>query len=277
MADNKWTKPANPPPPLFLGEKERDLVKQVNDELLERVVGQAITYLPISEEFTNYHPLYGEAINKSFNSPVRVYALIEYDGLTTITENYGLDKSNSITVNFHSRRLQADQNLFVREGDYVQYGSSFYEIVTLKENRQLFGLVDHLFQIKATCIKTRKGILNLNILPTEIISAITEAASAECPESSSSSSTSASPTSVVRVVYSKTAASNIPADTALNSLLGAPAFIIKESTAVYLNGMRNQLSDTAGSSDFYIIGGVLYNDEEISSGNLLHVETLTLV
>lgn len=275
MADNKWTKPANPPPPLFLGEKERDLVKQVNDELLERVVGQAITYLPISEEFTNYHPLYGEAINKSFNSPVRVYALIEYDGLTTITENYGLDKSNSITVNFHSRRLQADQNLFVREGDYVQYGSSFYEIVTLKENRQLFGQVDHLFQIKATCIKTRKGILNLNILPTEIISAITEAASAECPESSSS--TSASPTSIVRVVYSKTAASSIPADTALNSLLGSPAFIIKESTAVYLNGMRNQLSGTAGLSDFYIIGGVLYNDEEISSGNLLCVETLTLV
>lgn len=275
MADNKWTKPANPPPPLFLGEKERDLVKQVNDELLERVVGQAITYLPISEEFTNYHPLYGEAINKSFNSPVRVYALIEYDGLTTITENYGLDKSNSITVNFHSRRLQADQNLFVREGDYVQYGSSFYEIVTLKENRQLFGQVDHLFQIKATCIKTRKGILNLNILPTEIISAITEAASAECPESSSS--TSASPTSIVRVVYSEVAASSIPAHTALNGFLGAPAFIIQEATATYLNGMRSQLSDAAGTSDFYIIDGVLYNDGDISSGNLLHVETLTLV
>ena len=24
---NKWSQPTNPPPPLFLGEKERDLVK----------------------------------------------------------------------------------------------------------------------------------------------------------------------------------------------------------------------------------------------------------
>ena len=44
MADNKWTRPENPPPPLFLGNKERDLVKQVNDELIERVIGQTVVY-----------------------------------------------------------------------------------------------------------------------------------------------------------------------------------------------------------------------------------------
>ena len=38
MADNKWKQPGNPPPPLFTGKKERDLVKQVNDELAERVI-----------------------------------------------------------------------------------------------------------------------------------------------------------------------------------------------------------------------------------------------
>lgn len=273
--DNKWSRPSNPPPPLFLGEKERNLVKQVNDELLERVIGQAILYLPLSMERTNYHPLYGEAIEKNFLPPVRVYALVEFDGIETVAENYGLDKTHSITVRFHERRLFEDQNLYVREGDYVQYGTSFFEIVKLKEGRQLFGQVDHLFQIEATCIKTRKGLLNLNILPTETISAITEATSAECPESSSS--TSASPTSIVRVAYSEDLVSDIPADTALNGLLSAPAFIIKEATAVYLNGMRTQLSDTAGTSDFYIIDGVLYNDEEIFSGDLLCVETLTLV
>ena len=30
---NKWNQPAAPPPPMFFGKKERDLVKQVNDEL----------------------------------------------------------------------------------------------------------------------------------------------------------------------------------------------------------------------------------------------------
>ena len=75
---DKWTQPSQPPPPLFLGEKERDLVKQVNDELIERVIGQAIVYYPIDIERTNYHSLYNEAIVKTFLSPVRVYALIEF-------------------------------------------------------------------------------------------------------------------------------------------------------------------------------------------------------
>ncbi len=43
MAD-EWKKPKSPPPPLFLGKKERDLVKQVNDELIEKVIGQQILY-----------------------------------------------------------------------------------------------------------------------------------------------------------------------------------------------------------------------------------------
>ena len=49
MSD-KWKQPAQPPPPLFVGKKERDLVKQVNDELIERVVGQQVVYYPISLE-----------------------------------------------------------------------------------------------------------------------------------------------------------------------------------------------------------------------------------
>ena len=32
MADDKWEKLDAPPPPMFLGEKERNLVKQVNDD-----------------------------------------------------------------------------------------------------------------------------------------------------------------------------------------------------------------------------------------------------
>ena len=55
MSDkDKWSQPSAPPPPLFLGEKERDLVKQVNDELIERVIGQQVLYYPLSLEHTDY-------------------------------------------------------------------------------------------------------------------------------------------------------------------------------------------------------------------------------
>ena len=161
MADNKWSKPASPPPPLFLGEKERNLVKQVNDEIIERVIGQQVLYFPIDIARTNFHPVYGEAIEKSFLHPVRVYALVEYGGVeTSFLDSIGLDEKEGITVNFHRRRLTEDQDLFVREGDFVRYGSDFYEIVKLTEPKQLFGQIEHRFEITAMCIDARDGLFN---------------------------------------------------------------------------------------------------------------------
>ena len=158
--DKKWQQPKNPPPPLFLGKKERDLVKQVNDELIERVIGQQILYYPVSLEHTNFHSLYGEAINKTFLPPVRVYALVEWEGIETETVNYGLDKKSSIMVHFHKRRLTEDQDLYVREGDFVLYGDIYYEIVTLSEPRQIFGQIDHKMEITARCTRAREGVFD---------------------------------------------------------------------------------------------------------------------
>ena len=157
MSDNEWTQPTQPPPPLFLGEKERNLVKQVNDELIERVIGQGIFYYPISMEHTNFHSLYGEAIEKTFLPPVRVYALIMWEGYVTETTNLGIDRRPSILVHFHKRRVTEDQDLFVREGDFVKYGDTYYEIVQLNEPKQIFGQVEHKMEIEAKCIKAREG------------------------------------------------------------------------------------------------------------------------
>jgi len=157
---NKWSQPDAPPPPLFTGQKERDLVKQVNDELIERVIGQQVLYYPIDTQTTNFHPLYGEAIKKNFLPPVRVHALVEFEGVETTTDSYGLDKQSSIVVHFHKRRLTADQDLYVREGDFVAYGENYYEIVTLKEPKEIFGQADRRMEISAKCIKARKGLFD---------------------------------------------------------------------------------------------------------------------
>jgi len=163
MSENekKWKQPSQPPPPLFLGKKERDLVKQVNDELIERVIGQQVVYYPIDLERTNYHPLYGEAINKSFLPPVRVFVLVEFDGIQTkFDANIGLDKEASITVHFHKRRLTEDQDLFVREGDFVLYGNIYYEITILAEPKQIFGQISHKMEISAKCVRAREGLFD---------------------------------------------------------------------------------------------------------------------
>ena len=146
MASNKWDQPDQPPPPLFTGKKERDLVKQVNDELIERVIGQTVLYFAISMDHTNFHSLYGEAI--------------EWGDYETTTDNFGVDRISNITVKFHKRRLTEDQNLFVRVGDFVQHDQKYYEIVELKEPRYLFGQDNQVFEIEATCRKAREGTFN---------------------------------------------------------------------------------------------------------------------
>jgi len=154
---NKWTRPGAPPAPMFFGEKERNLVKQVNDELAERVLGQTIAYYPISIEESNFNDIYGEAKEKVSLPPVRVFAYVEVENDQTNTK-YGYEYQTKLTVNFHRRRLVEDQNLFVRVGDFVQYGDVFYEIVkTYNDTRYYFGQVEHKFQISAECVRARDG------------------------------------------------------------------------------------------------------------------------
>ena len=158
--DTKWSQPENPPPPMFTGKKERDFVKQVNDELIERVIGQEIVYYSVSLEHTKYHSLYGEAIIKTTLPPISIRALVEPEDTEISNTGFGLDKIRKITVHFHKRRLTQEQDLFVREGDYVQWDSEFYEIRYLTQPRYLFGQSGQRFEIVAQCKRVRSGVFN---------------------------------------------------------------------------------------------------------------------
>jgi len=138
MSD-KWTQPNSPPPPLFVGKAERNFVKQINDELTEKIVGQQVLYFPVDVERSDFHPLYGEAIKKTYLPPVRVYTLVEYAGSDRVQQQFGFDNLYNINVHMHKRRLTEDQDLFARLGDFVQYDEMYFEIVDIFEPRYLFG------------------------------------------------------------------------------------------------------------------------------------------
>jgi len=90
-----------------------------------------------------------------------VFALVEFTTFeTTYMENVGVDKIWEINVHFHKRRLEEDQNMYIREGDFVLYGESYYEIVKLVQNKQLFGQVNHIFETSAVCKRARKGLFD---------------------------------------------------------------------------------------------------------------------
>ena len=158
----KFTRPDTPPPPLFVGKKERDLVRQVNTELIENVVGQVVAYYAVSLEHTNFHPIYGEAIQKTYLPPVRVYARVETLESEVTNESKGYDKRPRISVYFHRKRLTEDQDLLVRVGDFVYYDGDYYEIVKTVGAKRLFGQEGQKYKITAECIKAREGLFDGN-------------------------------------------------------------------------------------------------------------------
>ena len=97
--------------------------------------------------------------------PVRVYALVEWNAYQAeYSDSAGmggiLDQKIEITVHFHERRLQKDQDLYVRTGDFVLYGGIYYEIVTWEEPRKIYGQVDHSIEISAKCVRARPGVFD---------------------------------------------------------------------------------------------------------------------
>lgn len=162
---NKWTQPSSPPPPLFVGKAERNFVKQIGDEIIEKIVGEQILYFPIDIARTDYHSLYGEAIKKKYLPPIRIYALIEYLGSERVQGQFGFDSLYNINVHMHRRRLTEDQNLAARLGDFLQYDGMYFEIVDMFEPRYLFGQ-DSSFanntslEVTAVCKQVREGMFN---------------------------------------------------------------------------------------------------------------------
>ncbi len=162
--ENQFERPFGVPNPLFTNDKEKDFVKQINQEIIDNVVDQRILYYPVDYTKTNYHSLYGEAIKKVFMSPIFIKALVNWKGFTTKLDDFGLDKKSSIEVYLFSRRISEDLDLKVKEGDYIQYGEFLYEIITINEPKELYGDIRQRYELIITCDLARKGNVDINTL-----------------------------------------------------------------------------------------------------------------
>ena len=92
--------------------------------------------------------------------------MVVWEGYTTTVTNLGIDKRLSLTINFHRRRLTEDQDLYIREGDFILYGEEYFEIATINYPRQIFGQAwqgrERIFEAQAKCIRAREGTFDAN-------------------------------------------------------------------------------------------------------------------
>ncbi len=142
--------------PLFVNEQEINFFNGISKELIQKIVGQKITYYSISQEHTKVDDLYNEAIRKTVWQPVEINALILYQAPEQTNTGFGVDTLFRIEIYFHKAEL-LERKVVPREGDFTKFGEVMYEIESLTEPQIVFGQINNKVMLKATCRVSRES------------------------------------------------------------------------------------------------------------------------
>ena len=144
---------------LFITPREIDFISDLTKEITKDVIGQKIYYYKIREDLTNVHEVYEEAMEKIFNPPIEIEALVEWQPEEIATNRFGSEELSSISIYLHARDL-LDKDILVEEGDYFSYGMIFFEMTSIIADKNMFGQVEHITGFKVTGKQAREGQIN---------------------------------------------------------------------------------------------------------------------
>lgn len=154
---------------LFVTERELNFISDITKELIKDVVGQKIYYYSINEVKTRVDSVYNEAIDKVFDNPIEIDALVSAETQTdTKITQFGVDTQYKVDVFLQYRDL-VEKKINVNIGDFFSFSDNFYEIADSTLMRNIYGLPDHKDGIKVTGIKARAGQFKTKLRgPTDI-------------------------------------------------------------------------------------------------------------
>jgi hypothetical protein len=144
---------------LFITPREIDFISDINKEIVKDIIGQKIYYYSVRADITSIHDIYEESIEKIFDSPVEVDALVDWSPGEIKTNKFGTDKFHNIEARVHARDL-SDKNFRMKMGDFISYGSVFFELTKVNTISKIFGQVEHVTGYKLTGKQAREGLID---------------------------------------------------------------------------------------------------------------------
>lgn len=147
--------------PLFRSQNDIRYIESLNRELLERIIGEKITYYAISEKHTESN-IYGESLEKVFDPPVQIYGLIEWDEQEVKTTDFGQDIIYSLKCYLLDKHLD-NINLKPKEGDMIDYNNVQFEITDIQNPNLLWGKTYNSFNIILNCKSVRQNTFRASI------------------------------------------------------------------------------------------------------------------
>lgn len=146
-----------------------NFISDITKEIIKDVNGQVIYYYPISEIKTKAHEVYNEAIEKIFDNPIAIDAIVSANFQEdTKIGRFGPDAQFKLEVFVQYRDL-VDKGIELILGDYFSFGSIFYEITNVTNVKNVFGQAEHKAGIKIVGVKVRESQFKAKLLgPTDI-------------------------------------------------------------------------------------------------------------
>lgn len=154
---------------LFITARELNFISDCTKELIKDINGQFVYLYPISEFKTLTHEVYNEAVQKVYDNPIKLDALVDakFQEDTKITA-FGVDQQYRLEVFIQYRDL-VEKGIKVNLGDFISYSDIHYEIVDSTTMRNIYGQAEHKDGIKLTCVRARQGLFTAPLLgPTDI-------------------------------------------------------------------------------------------------------------
>lgn len=150
---------------LFIGLREVQFINDLTKEFIKDVAGQVIHYFPVSAIKSSVHKVYNESIQKIFENPISIPALVGMPEYSSKTTNFGPDIEAKIEVLVQYKDLQ-DKKIVLSEGDFFSYDDMFYEVLTVTNaGKNIFGLAEYNVSWKITARSARLNQLDVPNLP----------------------------------------------------------------------------------------------------------------
>ena len=152
--------------PFFISQKEVNLVDNMNEELIDEIVGQSVDIYKVSTEHSDSN-IYGESTTKYFNVGFRVNCLIRFNPPEVEQfQEAGADTNATIDLMFQRNNLASGSlNFYPETGDVCDWNDFYWEINGVTEPQLIGGHPSFNHAIKATAHRSRLSSINIEERP----------------------------------------------------------------------------------------------------------------
>ena len=144
---------------LFITPREIDFISDLNKEITKDVIGQVVYFYKTRVDLSQPHDVYDEMKERIFDNPVEIDCRVQWNSEEIKQDNFGMDVTRRLEIYVHYRDM-LDRKITLSEGDFLQYGTDFFEIATVKDDNVIFGQVEYKTGVILTAVLARKGLIN---------------------------------------------------------------------------------------------------------------------